>query len=519
MAKDASFLLSIGIVIPIIFAMLVFLLNKSGNKVKGELAVFSSALSLAFLLGFVPQALKGSFQELTLINMLPGISLQLRADPLGLVFSIIAAMMWTLAAAYSVGYMKDEHAQTRYYSFLLLCLAWTIGIGLSANLFTFLVFYELFSLFTFPLIVHEETPKAFAAGIKYLIYILCGGTFVLFSIIYTYFLAGTMDLGSTGILPYEKGAEAALTVLFTTYIIGFGVKAAIMPLHGWVPDAHPIAPSPFSALLSGIMVAAGTFGIARAIYNVFGASLVHELGLEVVLGYIISFTIVVSSLLAIKQDDLKRRLAYSTIGQMGYIILGLSLLTKRGLIGSLVHVVNHAFMKGTLFLCAGIIIKTLGIRNVSEMRGIGKRLPLTMVAFTVAALGMIGTPPLAGFISKFYLCLGCLQGASFPPQRIVFIIVLLLGSLLGAIYLLPVVYTAFFKEPEAKTKEGIVSQHQGAQQERFEPLLKGKPETSPYMLFAVLVGAFGVFILGLLAEVNYFPIRLIRVAAEMLVKN
>lgn len=510
MIESTSFMLSMVIAIPIIFAVVILLVYKSSNRMKGELAVFSSALSLAFLLGFVPQILKGSMRAYTLIYMLPGISLELRADPLGLVFSTIAAMIWTLAAAYSVGYMEDEHAQTRYYSFLLLCLAWTLGIGLAANLFTFLVFYELFSLSTYPLIIHEETSEAFAAGKKYLIYILCGGTFVLFSIIYTYFLAGTMDLGSPGILSYEKGV-LPLSILFTTYILGFGVKGAIMPLHGWVPDAHPIAPSPFSALLSGIMVAAGTFGIARVIYNVFGADLVQMLGLGLILGYVVCFTIIVSSLLAIRQDDLKRRLAYSTIGQMGYIILGLSLLTKEGLIGSLVHVVNHAFMKGTLFLCAGVIIKTLGIRNISKMQGIGKRLPLTMGAFTVASLGMIGTPPLAGFISKWYLLLGAL------PTRILFIVVLLIGSLLGAIYLLPIVYTAFFQKPKASANQGAISQGQVVSQEKLKLFPQGEPETSLPMLFAVVIGAFGVFILGLLAEVNYFPIRLIRIAADFLI--
>jgi multicomponent Na+:H+ antiporter subunit D len=322
----------------------------------------------------------------------------------------------------------------------------------------------------------------------------------------TYFLCGTQTFTETGIMSLSIG-KTMITFIFLVFITGFGVKAAIMPLHGWVPDAHPAAPAPASALLSGILVAAGAFGIIRIFYNIFGASLVQKLQLNTPLAYLASFTIIVSSILAITQDNLKRRLAYSTIGQMSYVVLGISLITPNGFLGGVVHIANHAFMKGTLFLTAGVLIKAADKRNVSEMNGVGYAYPLTMGAFTIAALALIGTPPMAGFVSKWLLGVGTLE-ASQP----FFLAVLLLGSLLCAGYLLPVVYVSFFK----KETEEILSKPAAAQNKSIEKLEPEVDKVPWSMLTPIFIGILAVIILGICAALYGLPISLAETAAKKL---
>jgi len=510
MLKEVSSVLPVlAVLIPALFSALIFLLGEKYSRWWGWLSFIGSASTLSILLLMLPGSLNGTTFKIYLMMIVPDVWMFLRVDQFGLMLGISAATLWTLASLHSIGYMEGEHALKRYFSFLILCLAWTAGVAASGNLFTYLIFYELFSITTYPLIVHEETPEALAAGKKYMIYILVGSSFLLFAIIYTYFLSGTLMLSKPGILSLTYG-RTPLLILFWCYMFGFGVKAAVMPLHGWVPDAHPIAPAPFSAILSGIMVAVGAFGIMRTVFNVFGATLVRELGTGIIMAYIVSFTIVVSSLFALDQDNLKRRLAYSTIGQMGYIILGTVLLTTYSVWGAMVHIANHAFMKGTLFLCAGNIIKQTGKHNVSEMRGIGKKLPLTMAAFTVAALGMIGTPPLVGFISKWYLCLG-----SLDANEVIFVLVLLISSLLGAAYFLPIIYTAFFQKSREEVSIEAGGGHVTAAAETGG---RKSLEAPKVMIIPVLLGAAGVFFVGLFAEIKYFPLSLIKIAASFFLK-
>ncbi len=506
----SSILPVLAVSIPVLFSITIFLLGKEYDCWRGWLAVAASAVTLFIVLLMLPGSLKGTIFETHLMMIVPGIWMFLRVDQLGLVLALGAATLWFLSSMHSIGYMEGAHAQKRYFSFLTLCLAWTVGVAVSGNFFTYLIFYELFSISTYPLIVHEETPDALAAGKKYMIYILVGSSFVLFAIIYTYFLAGTLTLSQAGILSLAEHGRVPLLILFWSYMIGFSVKAAVMPLHGWVPDAHPIAPAPFSAILSGIMVAVGAFGIMRVVLNVFGPTLVQELGTGLIMAYIVSFTIIVSSILALDQDNLKRRLAYSTIGQMGYIILGTVLLTTYSVWGGVLHIVNHAFMKGTLFLCAGTIIKQTGKKNVSEMRGIGKKLPITMGAFTIAALGMIGVPPLVGFISKWYLCIGSLEAG-----EIIFVIVLLISSLLGAAYFLPIVYTAFFQKSD---EEVLGEEHGGHAAVAVDPKGKKQLEAPRVMVVPVVLGAMGVIIVGLFADLRYFPLSIVKVAVSFFVK-
>lgn len=448
------------------------------------------AVVTALTFAVVPGVLGGTVYEAHLVRLTPTIWIYLRIDAMGALYAATVSLLWLLAVVYSAGYMRGEHRLGRYYAFLMLCLGWTLGVAYAGNLLTFLLFYELFSILTYPLVVHEETPQAMAAGTKYIVYILIGGSLVLLGVVLTYFVSAEQTLTVGGILDSSMD-HTALLAIFWCFIVGFGVKAALVPLHGWVPDAHPAAPAPFSAVLSGVMVAAGSFGIMRVVYQIFGVELLSELGVMPYLAGVAAFTIIFAAVIAVGQDDLKRRLAYSTISQMGYVALGIGLLGPEATIGALVHITNHAFMKGTLFLCAGLLIKRAGIRNVSEMAGVARRMPVTMAAFALAALGMIGTPPLSGFISKWYLGLGILEVHS--P---LYLAVLLGGALLAAIYLLPIVYVAYFKPPPALAGE-----------------LKAEAEAPASMLVPTVIAAALTIVLGLAATVPGLPYSLARLAA------
>jgi multicomponent Na+:H+ antiporter subunit D len=490
---------------------------RKSERLRNTLTFAGAATAALVTLSMIPGVLNGVTYKAHLMQMTPrilqtpSIWLHLRVDPVGILFALTAATLWLLATVYSFGYMKDSHAKTRYYAFLLLCLGWTLGVAFAGNLLTLFIFYELFSISSYPLIIHEETPEAIQAAKKYIVYILIGGSFILFSIVYTFSLANSQTLVRTGVFPAGINSRT-LCILFTTYIIGFGVKAAIMPLHGWVPDAHPAAPAPASALLSGVMVAAGAFGIIRVIYNVFGTELLRQMGICTPLAFVVSATIIISSLIALDQDNLKRRLAYSTIGQISYIIMGTALLTPVGAHGALIHIANHAFMKGTLFLCAGVIIKQLGIRNISEMKGIASKLPITMTAFSIAALGMIGVPPLAGFISKFYLGIGSLNAGE--PFMVV---VLLVSSFLGAAYFLPIIYTAFFQQPDKEKNTRRNSRRNAALATADDPP-SGSAEAPVSMLVPIAIGAAYTVVFGIFAATGGLPLSLAKAAVRMFLK-
>lgn len=496
---------AIIVFIPLLSGVIVFLTRKTSLKTKEWLSFLGALLPLLFLLLLLPTSLKNTFLITSIIRVTPDIWLRFKADQLAFIFAGTAGFLWSMASLFSWGYMKGEEHLTRFYGFLLLNLSWTLGVALAGNLLTLYIFYELLSISSYPIIAHEESPEALAAAKKYLIYVILGGIFIFLGLVLTYFLSGTQTFSENGILTLSLG-KTTLLFIFTVFVIGFGVKAAIMPLHGWVPDAHPAAPAPASALLSGVLVAAGAFGIIRIFYNIFGISLIQKLQLNLPLAYLACFTIIVSSILAITQNNLKRRLAYSTIGQMSYILLGISLITYNSFLGGVVHIANHAFMKGTLFLCAGVLIKAANKRNISEMNGIGYEFPITMGAFTIASLALIGTPPLAGFISKWLLGVGTLE-ASQP----VCLIVLLVGSLLCAGYLLPIVYVAFFKERRGEMIEGGKGKRR-----RFELETK---KVSLSMIAPILLGISGVIILGILAALKFLPISLASLAYKNLLEG
>jgi multicomponent Na+:H+ antiporter subunit D len=361
-----------------------------------------------------------------------------------LLFVTLSAFLWLLTTIYAIGYLEGSAHRSRFFGFFSLCVTSTTGVALAGNLPTFVFFYELLTLSTYPLVVHRGTERSLAAGRTYLRYTIAGGTLLLVAAVWLQGLTGPQVFARGGYLA-TLGEEHAgsLRAIFAVSIVGLGVKAALVPLHGWLPQAM-VAPAPVSALLHAVaVVKAGAFGIVRVIYEVFGIEFAQDLGVLAPVAGVAAFTIVYGSVRALTQDDLKKRLAFSTVSQVSYIVLGAATFGPVATVGGLVHLVHQGLMKITLFFCAGNLAETLGIHKVSEMSGVGRRMPLTMAAFTLGAFGMIGVPPLAGFISKWYLGTGALAAGKGW-----IIAVLAASTLLNAAYFLPVLYRAWFRPQE-----------------------------------------------------------------------
>ncbi|MGD8985890.1 MAG: monovalent cation/H+ antiporter subunit D family protein [Desulfobacteraceae bacterium] len=392
----------------------------------------------------VPFVLNGQTLVFNLVDVLPGVGIAFRVDPLGMLFALVASSLWIVTSIYSIGYMRPlrEHSQTRYFSYFAIALSSAIGVAFAGNLLTMYLFYEMLSLSTYSLVTHHQDPEARFGGRKYLTYLM--GTSIgllLPAIILTYTFTGTLDFSNQGILA-GAASDAILILMFMLYLLGIA-KAAVMPVHSWLPSAM-VAPTPVSALLHAVaVVKAGVFCVLRIIFHVYGVDLMQDLDLGVLTIYFVSVTILVGSIFALAQDNLKARLAYSTVAQLSYIILGAALLSPEGMTGGVIHIVMHGFGKITLFFCAGAILVATGKKNVSEMKGLGKRMPVTMTAFFIGSLSIIGLPPLGGFISKWNLVLGSLEAGQIP-----ILVVLLTSSLLNAAYFLPIVYQGFFAEPD-----------------------------------------------------------------------
>jgi multicomponent Na+:H+ antiporter subunit D len=442
----------LAILAPTVASLLIVLTGNRPNlreswTLLGGLFLFATVISIS------PFVLKEGPIGLSLFKLFPGVDFAFKADAFGLIFATTSSSLWILVSLYSIGYMRSlkEHAQTRYYFLFAVALVGAIGIAFSANLVTMFVFYEILTISTYPLVAHEESPEAISAGHKYLAYLLTGGLFFLVGILITYLAVGTTEFQPQGILRTALGSTSRLMlqIVFFCFLIGFA-KAAWMPLHAWLPSAM-IAPTPVSALLHAVaVVKAGVFGIMRIVCYIYGIDVMQSLGLGLALACVAAFTILVANLYAIGQNNLKRMLAYSTINQLSFIILGVALLSPMAVTGAMIHIPFHGFMKITLFLCAGAITAITGKRDISDMKGIGRILPVTMLAFIIGAFGMAGAPPLAGFISKWHISLGAIQSG-----QMVFLLVILIGSLLDVIYFFPVIRTAFFgKIPENQVIKG-----------------------------------------------------------------
>ena len=432
----------LAVLCPAIGAFLILVSGRRPN-IREAWTMVASVLCFSSVISMVPNVLNEGPIDCTLFHIFKGIDFAYRVDAFGLIFAITSSFLWIIVSLYSIGYMRalEEHAQTRYYFFFALAIFGAIGVALSKNLVTMFIHYEILTVSTYPLVAHDESPKALSAGRKYLAYLLTSGCFLLAATLITYWLTRTTDFEPNGILTLASASRLTLQILFVCFMLGF-MKAAWMPFHSWLPTAM-IAPTPVSALLHAVaVVKTGVFGIIRTVCYIYGIDLMHALGLGIFLACLASFTVIVANLYAIGEDNLKRRLAYSTISQLSFIILGVALLSPMGVTGGMIHITFHAFMKITLFLCAGAIIVITGKRNVSELAGIGRIMPITMMAFTLTAAGMCGIPPIAGFISKWYICLGSIQAG-----EIAFLFVALTASLLDVVYLFPIIRTAFFERP------------------------------------------------------------------------
>ena len=409
-------------------------------------SVAAGVLQLAFVASMIPDVLDGRAPACVVTQILPGVELAFRVDAFGLLFALGASALWIATSFYSIGYMRSlgEHEQTRYFACFALALSATMGVAFSANLFTLFLFYEALTLSTYPLVAHKETPEARAGARKYVIYLLgAAKAFLVAAIVLTYNVAGTLEFKSGGILPASalSSDPAFLTLLFALFLFGFA-KNAVMPLHSWLPAAM-VAPTPVSALLHAVaVVKTGVFATLRVFLFVFGADAMGLIGADKLALAAASVTILVGSLLALGQNNLKARLAFSTVSQLSYIVMGAALLTPSGILGSVAHVTNHAASKITLFLCAGSIYVSTHKTEVSQMSGLAKQMPWTMAAFALATLSLVGVPPASGFISKWYLAVGAVE-----RQNLWALGVLLVSSLLTAAYLVPIVYRAYFEEP------------------------------------------------------------------------
>ena len=397
----------------------------------------------ACVANLLPQVLAGARPQLFVLEMLPGIALGFRVEPLGMLFALVASVLWIVNSIYSIGYMRgnDEPHQTRFFVCFALSLAATMGIAFASNLLTLFLFYEALTLITYPLVTHHGDAEARAGGRTYLGYLL-GTSIVLLlpAIIATWAIAGTLEFTPGGILG-AASSNAALGLLLALFMFGIG-KAALMPVHRWLPAAM-VAPTPVSALLHAVaVVKAGVFAVVKVIVYVFGVEALAQVRAGDWLPTVAGFTIIAASIVALRADNLKRRLAYSTVSQLSYVVLAAALLTPLSVVGAVMHIAAHAVSKITLFFAAGAIYTASGKTEVSQLDGIGRRMPWTMVAFAVGSLSLIGIPPAAGFVSKWFIF-----AAAAAAGKYVVLAVLGVSTLLNAAYFLPIVYAAFFRPP------------------------------------------------------------------------
>ena len=442
----------LAVLTPALGALLIACTGERRANLRESCSVVAGVVMFAFIASMIPEVLAGQTPECVLFRVLPGMQLALRVDAFGLLFASGASLLWILTSFYSIGYMRSlrERAQTRYFACFALALSATIGVAFSANLFTLFLFYEGLTLVTYPLVGHKETAEAKAGARKYVIYLLgAAKVFLLAAIILTYNVAGSLDFRGGGILPDALLTEqpVLLLTIFALFLFGFA-KNALMPLHSWLPAAM-VAPTPVSALLHAVaVVKTGVFATLRVFLFVFGPHAMRELGADQLALGAASVTILVASLLALGQDNLKARLAFSTVSQLAYIILGAALLNSSGVLGGVAHITNHAVSKITLFLCAGSIYVSTRRTEITQMSGLARRMPWTMAAFALASLSIVGIPLTSGFVSKWHLALGTLEN-----QNLTLLGVILLSSLLSAAYLGPIVYKAYFEEEPLSHEE------------------------------------------------------------------
>ena len=434
-----------ALVVPLVGALLIALAGRMPNLREG-ITLVTAALLLSCVLSLLPAVLAGERPSISLFTLLPGLDVAFTVEPLGMLFALIAAGLWIVNSLYSIGYMRgnNEAKQTRFYVCFALALAATMGIALAGNLFTLFIFYEVLTLVTYPLVTHHGTDVARKGGRVYLGLLM--GTSIVFllpALIYIWHLTGTTDFTAGGILAGKLG-HAEMAGLLALCMFGIG-KAALMPVHRWLPAAM-VAPTPVSALLHAVaVVKAGVFSVVKVIVYIFGIDNLAQAGIGGAADWLVvvaGFTIIAASIVALNADNLKRRLAYSTVSQLSYVVMAVAVLAPLSVIGAALHIAAHAVAKITLFFAAGAIYTAAHKTEVSQLDGIGRRMPWTMAAFTIGALSMIGLPPAVGFISKWYMLSGAMAA-----QHWLAVAVIAASTLLNAGYFLPIIYRAFFVAP------------------------------------------------------------------------
>jgi multicomponent Na+:H+ antiporter subunit D len=454
MQTVSSAKLLITLLIPLIGTVGVMLKGKDENIREGVSCV-ASLILFGLVLSLIPDIRHNRTLVFHLFTLLPGVSITLRADSMSMIFAIVASSLWTIAVFYSMGYMRGlkEHAQTRFNACFALAIFGAIGVAFSDNLFTLYLFYEIVSVCTYPLVAHHQDEEGYHGARKYIVYLTTTAkAFLLPAMILIYVLTGTLDFApniSTGIFPADVN-KALVVMLYIFCLFGFA-KNGVMPFHHWLPGAM-VAPTPVSALLHAVaVVKVGVFCTTRVMLYVFGVDLMNALNLGIPTAYFVGFTVLMASIIALSKDNLKARLAYSTVSQLSYIIMGVALLTPAGIQGGLIHIVNHGFSKITLFFCAGAIYVAAHKKNISEMEGLGKTMPFTFGAFAIASLSMIGAPPVAGFVTKWNLLVGSIQA-----HQLGILLILIASTMLNVAYFAPVSFKAFFgKRPEGEPFVGI----------------------------------------------------------------
>ncbi len=437
---SAQVAIVVALVLPLAGALLIALAGRAPNLREGF--TLATAVSLfAVVATLYPRVAVGERPGIQFFDLLPGVPFGFTVEPLGLLFALIASGLWIANSLYSIGYMRGnrEHHQTRFYVCFAGAIAATLGVALAANGLTLFFFYEMLTLVTYPLVTHHGTDEARRAGRVYLgVLLTTSMLFFLVALVATWFAAGTLDFTDGGILRGRLG-NAATGGLLALYMFGIG-KAALMPFHRWLPAAM-VAPTPVSALLHAVaVVKAGVFTVVKVIVYIFGVSNIAGLGSVDWLPTVAGFTIIAASIVALRADNLKRRLAYSTVSQLSYVVLAAALLTPLSVIGAALHIAAHAFGKITLFFAAGAIYTAAHKTQVSQLDGIGRRMPWTMTAFAVGVLSMIGLPPTAGFVSKWFILTGAYNSGQWTAVAVIAV-----STLLTAGYFLPIVFRAFFR--------------------------------------------------------------------------
>lgn len=472
-------MLILAIIWPALAGVLIFLLPAARSSRSLRAKLCCGALALEFVPVLALCGARGL--EVTLLQMTPTLSIFLKVDTVGCVFAVLMCAMWLLAAVFALEYLEHDAHEASFQAFYMTVLSALVGQCFAGSMVTLYVFYELMTLLSVPLVVHERTPQAVAAGVKYLVYSIFGAMLGLMGIFFFNHYLGTVTFAPGGVAPLSGVVTPGLLVVTFLVILGFGTKAGMFPMHGWLPTAHPVAPAPASAVLSGVITKAGVLAIVRVVYFLVGAKALAGTWVQTAFMILTLITVFMGSMLAYREPLLKKRLAYSTVSQVSYVLFGLSCMVPEAFEGALLHVLAHSTIKDALFLCAGAIIHQTGKTMVSDLRGIGKQMPVTIWCWTIASLGLIGIPPTGGFVSKWQLATGSLA-SGMGALSVLGPVVLIVSALLTAAYLLPVTIYGFFPG----------SDYDYASLEKKEP--------GWLMLVPMLMLAAGVVLTGVLAQ-------------------